>query len=109
MTDSRERLREATRAASTFDLRAADDPPARARAVVIGGGIIGASVALHLAQRGWSDTVVLERDRVSSGTSWHAAGLMTRTRGSHMQTELAAYSRDFYAALERLSGVDIGY
>ena len=109
MTGSRERLREATPAAATFDPRAVDDPPSRARAVVIGGGIIGASVALHLAQRGWSDTVVLERDRVSCGTSWHAAGLMTRTRGSHMQTELAAYSRDFYAALEGLSGVDIGY
>jgi NADPH-dependent 2,4-dienoyl-CoA reductase/sulfur reductase-like enzyme len=54
MTDSGERLREATLAASTFDPRAADDPPVRARAVVIGGGIIGASVALHLAERGVS-------------------------------------------------------
>ena len=58
---------------------------------------------------GWSDTVVLERSQVASGTTWHAAGLMTRTRGTHMQTELAGYSRDFYRDLATLSGVDIGY
>ena len=75
----------------------------------IGGGIIGASVAVHLARLGWTDTVVLERSRVSSGTSWHAAGLMTRTRGTHVQTELAGYSRDFYEGLAALSGVDVGY
>ena len=76
---------------------------------MIGGGIIGASVALHLARLGWTDTVVLERSRVASGTSWHAAGLMTRTRGTHVQTELASYSRDFYRDLAALSGIDVGY
>jgi 4-methylaminobutanoate oxidase (formaldehyde-forming) len=76
---------------------------------VVGGGIIGASVALHLARLGWTDTVVLERSRVASGTTWHAAGLMTRTRGTHMQTELASYSRDFYRGLAALSGIDVGY
>ncbi len=106
---SEERLRDATPAATTFDRRASEAPPARARAVVVGGGIIGASVALHLARLGWTDTVVLERSRVSSGTSWHAAGLMTRARGTHVQTELASYSRDFYEGLAALSGVDIGY
>ena len=85
-----ERLRDATLTATSFDPRAAAAPPARARAVVIGGGIIGASVAVHLARLGWTDTVVLERSRVASGTSWHAAGLMTRTRGTHVQTELAS-------------------
>ena len=104
-----ERLRDATLTATSFDPQAAEDPPARARAVVVGGGIIGASVALHLARLGWTDTVVLERSRVASGTSWHAAGLMTRTRGTHVQTELASYSRDFYEGLAALSGVDIGY
>ncbi|MGE5229924.1 MAG: NAD(P)/FAD-dependent oxidoreductase, partial [Deltaproteobacteria bacterium] len=104
-----ERLRDATLKATDFDPRAAEAPPARARAVVIGGGIIGASVAYHLARLGWTDTVVLERARVSSGTTWHAAGLMTRTRGTHVQTELASYSRDFYAGLEALAGVDVGY
>ena len=106
---SEERLRDATLTATAFDPRAAEGPPARARAVVVGGGIIGASVAFHLARLGWTDTVVLERARVSSGTSWHAAGLMTRTRGTHVQTELASYSRDFYADLAALSGVDVGY
>ena len=104
-----ERLRDATLTATSFDPRAAGDPPARARAVVVGGGIIGASVALHLARLGWTDTVVLERSRVASGTSWHAAGLMTRTRGTHVQTELASYSRDFYEGLAALSGVETGF
>ncbi len=104
-----ERLRDATLTATAFDPRAAEGPPARARAVVVGGGIIGASVAFHLARLGWTDSVILERARVSSGTSWHAAGLMTRTRGTHVQTELASYSRDFYDGLAALSGVDVGY
>ena len=104
-----ERLLDVTPSATAFDPRAAEGPPAQARAVVVGGGIIGASVALHLARLGWTDTVVLERSQVSSGTSWHAAGLMTRTRGTHAQTELASYSRDFYRELAALSGVDVGY
>ena len=104
-----ERLRDATLTATSFDPQAAEDPPARARAVVVGGGIIGASVALHLARLGWTDTVVLERSRVASGTSWHAAGLMTRTRGTHVQTDLASYSRDFYEGLAALSGVETGF
>ncbi|HTX69339.1 MAG TPA: FAD-dependent oxidoreductase, partial [Thermoleophilia bacterium] len=107
--ESEERLRDASYRASQFDPEAAGDPPARARAVVVGGGIIGASVALHLARLGWTDTVVLERSRVASGTTWHAAGLMTRARGTHMQTEMASYSRDFYRDLATLSGIDIGY
>ncbi len=106
---SEEQLRDASLTATTFDPRAAEDPPTRARAVVVGGGIIGASVALHLARLGWTDTVILERARVSSGTSWHAAGLMTRTRGTHVQTELASYSRDFYRGLAVLSGMDVGF
>jgi glycine cleavage system aminomethyltransferase T/glycine/D-amino acid oxidase-like deaminating enzyme len=106
---SDERLRDASYRTTDFDPGAAADPPARARAVVVGGGIIGSSVALHLARLGWSDTVVLERGRVAGGTTWHAAGLMTRTRGTHMQTELASYSRDFYRDLAGLSGVDVGY
>ena len=58
---------------------AMSDPilPQRARVVVIGGGVIGCSVAYHLAHEGWTDVVLLERDRLTSGTTWHAAGLMT--------------------------------
>ena len=50
--------------------------PKHARVVVIGGGVIGTSVAYHLAHAGWKDTVLLERDKLTSGTTWHAAGLM---------------------------------
>jgi 4-methylaminobutanoate oxidase (formaldehyde-forming) len=106
--ESEEHLLDASYGAGEID-PGAEEPPSRARAVVVGGGIIGASVALHLARLGWTDTVVLERSRVASGTSWHAAGLMTRTRGTHMQTGLASYSRDFYRDLAALSGVDVGY
>jgi 4-methylaminobutanoate oxidase (formaldehyde-forming) len=104
-----ERLRDASYGTADIDPGSAEAPPTRARAVVVGGGIIGASVALHLARLGWTDTVLLERSRTGSGTSWHAAGLMTRTRGTHVQTELASYSRDFYRDLAGLSGVEVGY
>jgi glycine cleavage system aminomethyltransferase T/glycine/D-amino acid oxidase-like deaminating enzyme len=104
-----EHLRRDHLSARLFDPQPPARPPARARAVVIGGGIIGASVAYHLAALGWRDTVVLERHSLASGTSWHAAGLMTRTRGTHMLTELASYSGAFYAGLERLSGMSVGY
>ena len=104
-----EHLRKDAISASAFDPRVSGDPPARARAVVIGGGIIGAATAFHLAELGWTDTVVLERHSVTSGTTWHAAGLVTRTRPTHAQTELALYSRDFYKDLHERTGVDIGY
>jgi glycine/D-amino acid oxidase-like deaminating enzyme len=108
-SDSPERLRDATLSALRFDPAAGADPPDRARVVVVGGGIVGTAVALHLAELGWTDTVVLERGRVGCGTSWHAAGLVTRARASHVQTDLAGYSRDFYAGLAARSGIDIGY
>ncbi len=83
--------------------------PARARVVVIGGGIIGTSIAYHLAELGWTDTVLLERDRLTSGTTWHAAGLMV-TFGSTSQTstELRQYSRDLYSRLEAETGQATG-
>ncbi len=109
MARSNERLRLVTPSASSFDPRAQAEPPARAQVVVIGAGIIGAAVALHLAELGHTDTIVVERGTVACGTSWHAAGLVTRTRASHAQTELASYSRDFYAALAARSGTDVGY
>jgi heterotetrameric sarcosine oxidase gamma subunit len=84
--------------------------PQRARVVVIGGGVIGCSVAYHLAQMGWRDVVLLERDRITSGTTWHAAGLMvTFGSTSETSTEMRKYTRDLYARLEAETGVATGF
>ncbi len=84
--------------------------PSRARVVVIGGGVIGCSVAYHLAHLGWRDTVLLERDRLTSGTTWHAAGLMvTFGSTSETSTELRKYTRDLYARLEAETGQATGF
>ncbi len=84
--------------------------PNRARVVVIGGGIIGCSVAYHLGELGWDDVVVLERDRITSGTTWHAAGLMcTFGSTSHTSTEMRLYTRDLYARLEQETGQATGF
>jgi len=84
--------------------------PQHARVVVIGGGIIGCSVAYHLAHMGWSDVVLLERDRLTSGTTWHAAGLMvTFGSTSETSTEMRKYTRDLYARLEAETGVATGF
>src|SRR5258708_16823056 len=83
--------------------------PTHARVVVVGGGVIGTSVAYHLALMGWKDIVLLERDRLTSGTTWHAAGLMA-TFGSTSQpsTQLRMYTRDLYARLEAETGQATG-
>ncbi len=75
--------------------------PDQARVVIIGGGIIGCSLAYHLGHLGWRDTVLLERDQLTCGTTWHAAGLMT-TFGSTSETsvEMRTYTRDLYGKLE---------
>lgn len=75
--------------------------PSHARAVVVGGGIIGTSVAYHLALMGWKDVVLLERDKLTSGTTWHAAGLMvTFGSTSETSTSMRKYARDLYRRLE---------
>ncbi len=84
--------------------------PSRARVVVVGGGVIGCSVAYHLAHMGWKDVVLLERDRLTSGTTWHAAGLMvTFGSTSETSTEMRKYTRDLYARLEAETGVATGF
>ena len=84
--------------------------PKRTRVVVIGGGIIGCSVAYHLAHMGWKDVVLLERDRLTSGTTWHAAGLMvTFGSTSETSTEMRKYTRDLYARLEAETELSSGF
>lgn len=85
-------------------------PPKHARVVIIGGGIIGASVAYHLAHAGWKDVVLLERDRLTSGTTWHAAGLIV-TFGSlsETSTEMRKYTRALYERLEAETGLSTGF
>ncbi len=84
--------------------------PKRARVVVIGGGVIGASVAYHLAHMGCRDVVLLERDRLTSGTTWHAAGLIVSFGStSETSTEMRKYTRDLYARLEAETGLSTGF
>ena len=84
--------------------------PSQARVVVVGGGVIGTSVAYHLALMGWKDVVLLERDRLTSGTTWHAAGLMvTFGSTSETSTELRKYTRDLYRRLEAETGQATGF
>ena len=83
--------------------------PASARVVVIGGGIIGTSIAYHLAHMGCDEVVLLERDEITSGTTWHAAGLMV-TYGSLSETatEIRKYSKSLYSRLEAETGQATG-
>ncbi|MER9425311.1 FAD-dependent oxidoreductase [Mesorhizobium sp. M0317] len=82
--------------------------PIKARAVIIGGGVSGCSVAYHLAKLGWTDIVLLERKQLTSGTTWHAAGLIGQLRGSQNMTRLAKYSADLYVKLEAETEVGTG-
>lgn len=84
--------------------------PSHARVVVIGGGVIGCSVAYHLAHMGCEDVVLLERHRLTAGTTWHSAGLMvTFGSTSETSTEFRKYTRDLYARLEEETGQATGF
>ena len=83
--------------------------PERAPVVVLGGGIIGASILYHLAHRGVTEAVLLERDRVACGTTWHAAGIVGQLRDSKAQTELAQYTTRLFQSLEAETGQATGY
>ena len=105
-----ERMLDDTLTATSFAAEAVDGAlPDRARVVIVGGGIAGSSIAYHLAGLGITDLLLLERARIASGTSWHAAGLVARVRGSHPMTELANYGVDLYRGLAEETGVDVHF
>lgn len=83
--------------------------PTTAKAVIIGGGIVGCSTAYHLARLGWTDTVLLERKKLTSGTTFHAAGLVGQLRSNANITQLLGYSVDLYNRLEEETGLGTGW
>ena len=86
-----------------------DDFQSRAHAVVIGGGVVGTSVAYHLTKRGWRDVVLLERAQLTAGTTWHAAGLMMQVQASYCMTMFGKYNDELMAEIEALTGKGTGY
>ncbi|HEY6679865.1 MAG TPA: FAD-dependent oxidoreductase, partial [Actinomycetota bacterium] len=82
------------------------ESPDRARIVVIGAGVAGSSVAYHLAKLGITDVVVLERTRLTGGTTGHAAGLVAQVRGTHALTELSRLNVPLYEGLSAETGVE---
>jgi glycine cleavage system aminomethyltransferase T/glycine/D-amino acid oxidase-like deaminating enzyme len=87
----------------------ASNLPSRARVVIVGGGVIGCSIAYHLTKLGWSDVVLLERKQLTSGTTWHAAGLIGQLRQSMNMTRLARYTAELYRGLEAETGQATGF
>ena len=83
--------------------------PAQARVVIVGGGIVGCSIAYHLAKMGWQDVVLLERRKLTSGTTWHAAGLVGQLRASQNMTRLAKYTAELYTRIEEETGQATGF
>ncbi|MEM7099749.1 MAG: FAD-dependent oxidoreductase [Pseudomonadota bacterium] len=83
--------------------------PDQAQVVVVGGGVIGCSIAYHLTKLGWQDVVLLERQKLTSGTTWHAAGLVGQLRATQNMTKLAKYTAQLYAGLEAETGQATGF
>ena len=90
-------------------LEPVSEPPPRAQVVIVGGGVIGSSIAYHLTKLGITDVVVVERTRLTGGTTWHAAGLVSQVRGTHALTELSRINASLYAALPDETGVETGF
>jgi 4-methylaminobutanoate oxidase (formaldehyde-forming) len=82
--------------------------PKFCKTVVIGGGVAGCSVAYHLAKFGWKDTILLERDQLTSGTTWHAAGLVGQLGATATITKLRKYSLNLYKELEKKTELSTG-
>jgi 4-methylaminobutanoate oxidase (formaldehyde-forming) len=83
--------------------------PTKARVVIIGGGVIGTATAYQLAKRGWTDVVLLERNTLTSGTTWHAAGLITQARPTHGMREIVQRGLKIFKNLEADTGFSTGY
>ena len=83
--------------------------PNSAEVVIVGGGIIGCSIAYHLTELGISDVVLLERKQLTSGTTWHAAGLVAQLRASQNMTRLSQYTTELFAKLAQETGQETGY
>jgi len=92
-----------------MNVETASGAPRQARVVIIGGGIMGCSVAYHLAQLGQTEVVLLEQGRLTCGTTWHAAGLVGQLRNHESMTRLIRYSTDLYARLEAETGLGTGW
>ena len=86
-----------------------DPLPNHAQVVIVGGGVVGCSVAYHLAKLGWTDVLLLERRQLACGTTWHAAGLIAQLRASINMTRLARYSQELYGELEAETGIATGF
>jgi glycine cleavage system aminomethyltransferase T/glycine/D-amino acid oxidase-like deaminating enzyme len=89
-------------------LHPVDELPPRARVVVVGGGIIGSSIAYHLTGAGETDVVLLERGHLTNGTTWHAAGLVSQVRGTHALTELSRHNAETYERLPHETDIETG-
>ena len=83
--------------------------PKHAQVVIIGGGIHGCSVAYHLAKSGWKDVVLVERKKLTSVTTWHAAGLVGQLQGSHATTAFASYGVELLQEIEAETGLSPGF
>jgi heterotetrameric sarcosine oxidase gamma subunit len=83
--------------------------PNHARVIIVGGGVIGCSIAYHLTKLGWTDVVLLERKKLTSGTTWHAAGLIGQLRATLNMTRLAQYTAELYSDLEAETGQATGW
>src|SRR5437764_11436064 len=83
--------------------------PTHARVVIVGGGVIGCSVAYHLTRLGWRDVVLLEQGRLTAGTTWHAAGLVGQMRPNRSMTAMSKYGIELYSTLEAETGLATGW
>src|ERR1041384_6707765 len=83
--------------------------PPESKVVIVGGGVIGTSVAYHLTKLGWKDVVLLEQGQLGGGTSWHAAGLVGRLRTSNSMTRINKYTVELYSQLQQETGHSIGW